>query len=105
MKAIVNSRYGSPDVLELRDIARARPDRRPGAGPGPARPWYNAHDWHMLRGEPFIARLDAGLRRPKETVQGLDVAGIVEAVGTDVTHTSEWATRCSARASARSRST
>jgi NADPH:quinone reductase-like Zn-dependent oxidoreductase len=45
----------------------------------------NAYDWHILRGKPYIARLSEGLRRPKTTVLGLDVAGIAEAVGAGVT--------------------
>jgi NADPH:quinone reductase-like Zn-dependent oxidoreductase len=45
----------------------------------------NAMDWHLLRGEPYIARLDDGLRRPKSRVLGVDVAGVVEDVGANVT--------------------
>ena len=46
----------------------------------------NAHDWHMLRGKPYIARLDEGVRSPKTAVLGLDVAGVAEDVGRHVTH-------------------
>ncbi|MGO4601338.1 alcohol dehydrogenase catalytic domain-containing protein [Terrabacter sp. 2YAF2] len=50
----------------------------------------NARDWHIMRGEPRLARLldrsSFGLRRPRHAVRGTDVAGIVEAVGADVTH-------------------
>ena len=45
----------------------------------------NAHDWHMLRGKPYLARLTEGFRRPKERQLGLDVAGIAEEVGANVT--------------------
>ena len=45
----------------------------------------NAHDWHMLRGKPYLVRFDEGIRAPKSTILGLDVAGTVEAVGADVT--------------------
>jgi NADPH:quinone reductase-like Zn-dependent oxidoreductase len=45
----------------------------------------NALDWHTLRGKPYIARMDEGLRRPKTAVLGVDVAGVVEAVGANVT--------------------
>ena len=45
----------------------------------------NALDWHMLRGKPYITRLDEGLRAPKSAVLGVDVAGTVEAVGAEVT--------------------
>lgn len=46
----------------------------------------NAHDWHMIRGKPYLARLSEGLRSPKTPEIGLDVAGVVEAVGANVTH-------------------
>lgn len=46
----------------------------------------NAHDWHMIRGKPYLARLSEGFRAPKTPEIGLDVAGVVEAVGSAVTH-------------------
>jgi NADPH:quinone reductase-like Zn-dependent oxidoreductase len=46
----------------------------------------NAHDWHMLRGKPYLARLSEGFLAPKSHEIGLDVAGVVEAVGAAVTH-------------------
>ena len=52
---------------------------------GFARAALNAHDWHMLRGKPYLARLTEGFRRPKERQLGLDVAGIAEEVGANVT--------------------
>ena len=45
----------------------------------------NPADWHLLRGEPYIARVQLGLRKPKDRVLGCDVAGQVEAVGKNVT--------------------
>ena len=45
----------------------------------------NAADWHLMRGEPYMVRLVNGLRGPKQPIQGLDVAGVVEAVGSAVT--------------------
>jgi NADPH:quinone reductase-like Zn-dependent oxidoreductase len=45
----------------------------------------NRLDWHLLRGSPYISRLQAGLRKPKDRVLGADVAGKVEAVGKYVT--------------------
>ena len=45
----------------------------------------NPYDWHMLRGEPYLVRLTAGLRRPKLSIPGIDLAGVVEAVGENVT--------------------
>jgi NADPH:quinone reductase-like Zn-dependent oxidoreductase len=84
MKAIVSERYGSPDTLELREIAAPSIDAddvlvRVRAGS------LNPVDWHLLRGEPAFLRLMFGLRRPRRTVPGLDVAGVVEHVGAAVT--------------------
>jgi NADPH:quinone reductase-like Zn-dependent oxidoreductase len=84
MKAIVQDRYGSADVLEFRDIedpvvgsedvlVRVR-----AAGCGP-------DVWHLMTGMPYLARLAVGFRKPKVAVRGWDVAGSVEAVGASVT--------------------
>jgi NADPH:quinone reductase-like Zn-dependent oxidoreductase len=84
MKAIVRDKYGPPDVLELEDIDKPVPGddevlvRVHATSVNPA-------DWHLLRGEPYIARLQLGLRKPKDRVLGCDVAGRLEAVGKDVT--------------------
>jgi NADPH:quinone reductase-like Zn-dependent oxidoreductase len=84
MKAIVQDKYGSADVLELRDIEvpvagdddlRLRV-RAAGCGPDV---------WHLMTGMPYMARLAVGFRRPKVAVRGWDVAGTVEAVGANVT--------------------
>ena len=84
MKAIVRDRYGSPDVMRLAEVDR--PDLDDDSVLVRVRATsINAHDWHMLRGKPYIARLDEGLRAPKSTVLGIDVAGTVEAVGANVT--------------------
>ena len=83
MKAIVRERYGPPDVLELRDVERPAIDddsiliRVRAAS-------INAYDWHMMRGRPSLVRIVAGLRKPKSTAMGVDVAGQVEAVGKNV---------------------
>jgi len=84
MKAIMHDRYGSPDVLYLRAIDR------PVVGVDGVlvrvrASSVNALDWHELRGEPYLVRLQNGIRRPKLGVRGVDVAGQVEAVGSDVT--------------------
>ena len=84
MKAIVYTEYGSPDVLQLKEIEKPTPKAHEvlvkvyAASANPA-------DWHLLRGEPFLARLEAGLRKPKNIRLGADVAGRVEAVGSSVT--------------------
>ena len=84
MKAIVHRRYGSPDVLRLEEIERPEVGdddvlvRVHAVGLNPA-------DWHVMRGSPRIARLMFGLVRPKQLVTGVDVAGVVEEVGANVT--------------------
>jgi NADPH:quinone reductase-like Zn-dependent oxidoreductase len=83
MKAIVQDRYGSADVLEFRDIEDpvvADGDvlvRVHAAGCGP-------DVWHLMTGMPYMARPAIGLRRPKIGVRGWDVAGTVEAFGANV---------------------
>jgi NADPH:quinone reductase-like Zn-dependent oxidoreductase len=84
MKAIVQDRYGSADVLELRDI------ETPAAGTGDVLLRVHAAsafigDWHVMTGLPYLGRLAFGLRAPKLRVRGQDVAGRVEAVGEGVT--------------------
>ena len=84
MKAIVQDRYGSADVLEFRDIEEpvvGENDvlvRVHAAGCGP-------DVWHLMTGMPYMARLAIGLRTPKLPVLGWDVAGTVDAVGSNVT--------------------
>src|SRR5439155_1996923 len=84
MKAIVQDRYGTSEVLELREIAKPEIGesdvlvrvRAAGVNPG---------DWAIMGGLPYIARPVYGLRKPKNRVRGTDVAGQVEAVGSSVT--------------------
>jgi NADPH:quinone reductase-like Zn-dependent oxidoreductase len=84
MKAIVQDRYGPSDVLHLADVAIPELEAdsvlvRVRAAS------VNAYDWHMMRGQPFLVRVTEGLRRPKNALPGVDLAGVVEAVGSDVT--------------------
>ncbi|MGW1340331.1 NAD(P)-dependent alcohol dehydrogenase [Kribbella sp. NPDC002412] len=86
MKAVVQDRYGAPDVLQIRETAR--PDVTGNQVLVAVRAAsVNARDWHVMRGDPLIARLmdpaAFGLRAPKG-VLGTDFAGVVEAVGPDV---------------------
>jgi NADPH:quinone reductase-like Zn-dependent oxidoreductase len=84
MKAIVQDTYGPADVLELREIERPEVGendvlvRVRAAGSGP-------DVWHIMTGQPYMARAALGFRRPKVRVRGWDVAGTVEAVGASVT--------------------
>jgi NADPH:quinone reductase-like Zn-dependent oxidoreductase len=84
MKAIVREKYGSPDVLELKDVPKPVVDDDSALVRVRAAS-INAYDWHMLRGSPSLVRLVAGLRKPKSSSMGVDVAGEVEAVGKNVT--------------------
>src|SRR5436305_10645055 len=83
MKAIVQANYGSPDVLQLRDIDKpvAKDDEVLVCVRAAA---VNIGDWHLLRGVPYAVRGASGVRRPRREVPGLDIAGQVEAVGRDV---------------------
>jgi NADPH:quinone reductase-like Zn-dependent oxidoreductase len=83
VKAIVRDRYGSPEVLALGDIEE--PTAKGNAVRVRVRATsVNPADWHFMRGEPYLMRLQAGLRRPKDAVLGCDLAGEVEAVGEGV---------------------
>jgi NADPH:quinone reductase-like Zn-dependent oxidoreductase len=85
MKAIVQDRYGSPDVLALREIAM------PAVAEDEVLVRVRAASvhpdvWHVLRGRPYVLRLAGlALRRPRHPVPGIDVAGVVEAAGARVT--------------------
>src|SRR3954466_6509253 len=84
MKAIVFTQYGSPDVLQLQEIEKPTPRDNEVLVKIHAAS-ANPLDWHMMRGAPFLARLDGGLFKPKHTKLGADIAGRVEAVGGSVT--------------------
>jgi NADPH:quinone reductase-like Zn-dependent oxidoreductase len=80
MKAIVHDRFGPPDVLQLREVA----EPRVGEGEVLVRvraASVNPADWYAMMGVPYVARPQAGLRRPRSGRVGLDVAGVVAAVG------------------------
>lgn len=84
MKAVLQTRYGSPDVLRLADVPR------PTIGDDEVlirvrAAAVNHADWVYTTGTPLIGRLAFGLRAPKQPVRGRDVAGEVEAVGRRVT--------------------
>jgi NADPH:quinone reductase-like Zn-dependent oxidoreductase len=84
MKAAVYRCYGSPEVVELADVAKPTlaDDRlliRVHAAS------VNPLDWHYMRGKPYLMRPMAGFGVPKDTRLGVDFAGTVEAVGKDVT--------------------
>ena len=83
IKAIIQDKYGSPDVLELKDIDKPVAEEsevlvrvRAAA--------VNIGNWHLLRGIPYAMRPAVGLFKPKHEIPGLDLAGQVEAVGPSV---------------------
>lgn len=83
MKAIVRSKYGGPHVLQLKEAGKPVPKdnevlvRVHAASVNPL-------DYHLMRGTPYIMRLEGGLLRPKYNGMGVDVAGCIEAVGKNV---------------------
>jgi NADPH:quinone reductase-like Zn-dependent oxidoreductase len=84
VKATVYHRFGSPEVLELQDIAKpALTDD--GVLVRVRASSVNPAEWYAVTGRPYIARPTMGLRSPKQTVPGADFAGTVEAVGSAVT--------------------
>ena len=85
MKAIVQDKYGSPDYLELREVAK------PAIGDDEVLVRVRAASlhpdvWHVVSGWPWVIRLmGAGFSKPKNPIPGTDMAGIVESVGVNVT--------------------
>jgi len=84
MKTATYTRYGPPDVVQITDVAKPVPNdievliKVRAASVNPL-------DWHFMRGQPYILRLGAGPRKPKNTRLGVDLAGQVAAVGRNVT--------------------
>ena len=83
MKAIVYTKYGPPDVLQLKEVQKP--------APGDDEVLVKIHaaaanplDWHFMRAAPFIMRFFSWLLKPKNKILGADIAGQVEAVGTNV---------------------
>jgi NADPH:quinone reductase-like Zn-dependent oxidoreductase len=84
MHAIVQGRYGGPEVLGGARVPR------PAFGPDGVlvrvrATSLNALDWHVMRGRPYVVRATEGIRRPRQPIRGADMAGVVEAVGEAVT--------------------
>jgi NADPH:quinone reductase-like Zn-dependent oxidoreductase len=83
MKAIVQNAYGSPDVLEIKEIDKPVVKENDVLVRVQAAALH-AGDYFTTRGEPYVARMAAGWPKPKDYVPGGDVAGQVEAVGVNV---------------------
>ena len=84
MKAITYRCYGSTDVLEFADVAKPQPADNEVLIKVVAAS-VNPLDWHFMRGTPYFMRLMSGLGAPNDTGVGVDFAGKVEAVGSNVT--------------------
>ncbi len=85
MKAAIYTNYGSPDVIEVRDIKKPVPNddqiliKVHAASVNPL-------DWHYLEGTPYVMRaMGVGLRKPEQPRLGINLAGVVEAIGKNVT--------------------
>ena len=83
MKAIIQVAYGGPEVLQLTEVDK------PAAADGEVlvrvrAASANPLDWHYMRGEPLVMRMSSGLRKPKQVSAGVDFAGTVESVGSNV---------------------
>ncbi len=83
MKAIVYTKYGSPDVLEYKEVEKPVVKDNDVLVKIYAAS-LNAADWHIMRADPFLARFMSGLLKPKINILGADIAGRVEAVGRNV---------------------
>lgn len=83
MRAIVYHTYGSPDVLELKEVEKPSPKDDEVLVKVYAAS-VNALDWHLLSSDIFLVRLNSGLLKPKHQILGADVAGRIEAVGRNV---------------------
>jgi NADPH:quinone reductase-like Zn-dependent oxidoreductase len=84
MKAIIFPEYGSPDVLQLKEVEKPVPKDNEVLVKVHAAS-ANPLDWHRMRGAPFLVHLTEGLRKPKDPRLGADIAGRVKAIGSAVT--------------------
>src|SRR5215204_956920 len=84
MKAFIYERYGPPETLRMVEVDEPSPSANEVLVKVRAVS-VNAADWHVLRGKPLFSRATLGWLRPKHQLLGVDVAGQVEAVGSDVT--------------------
>ncbi len=84
MKAIVFTKYGSPEVLQLKEIPKPTPAAHEVLIKIRATA-VNDYDWSMVRGKPYLYRLMFGLLKPKRQIPGMELAGVVEGLGANAT--------------------
>ncbi|MFK7972735.1 MAG: NAD(P)-dependent alcohol dehydrogenase [Bacteroidia bacterium] len=84
MKAIITTRYGAPDVLQLREVEVPNPKDNEVLIRIHASP-VTAADTMMRKGKPYFGRLFIGLTKPKNPIPGTGIAGVVQEIGKDVT--------------------
>jgi NADPH:quinone reductase-like Zn-dependent oxidoreductase len=84
MKAILFTKYGSPDVLQFTEVEKPAPQDKQVLVKVYAAS-VNPLDWHRMRATPFLVRMGEGVLKPTNPKLGADVAGKVEAVGSSVT--------------------
>lgn len=84
MKAIVYTEYGSPEVLRLEEVEKPTPNADEVLVKVHAVS-LTTGDRYLMRGTPFLLRMESGLRRPKKHILGMDIAGTIEAVGANIT--------------------
>lgn len=83
MRAAVHDRYGPPSVVTISEVCRPRPGRGEVLVQVKAASVHPG-DYFVMTGEPYVARLAFGLRRPRRGIRGMDCAGVVTEVGRDV---------------------
>ncbi len=83
MKAVIYEEYGGPEVFQVREVERPSPKENEVLIKVHCTS-INPFEWHHMRGKPLFSRLTTGLFKPKYSILGMDVAGMVEEVGSDV---------------------
>ena len=84
MKAVIFTKYGPPDVLQLKEVDKPIPKDNEVLVKVHASS-ANPLDWHRMRGKPFLVRLSDGILKPKVPMLGADIAGRIETIGKNVT--------------------